>query len=167
MSFNTIGLYANYWDDDFTIPPRRSRNPIFMLRWAQWFKSNPRSLDYMQRLFVERFPDGKFYDVHEVDPAILKSLIAVADEIVLLYPDAIGLGFSGIEKQVRHEASSMVCIHVLNGRKRNFLLSKTVQANLRKRRFLELTMLPEIIVGLLIVALTPFVLIVDLLKGKR
>lgn len=167
MSFNTIGLYANYWVDDFTIPPRPSRNPIFMLRWAQWFKSNPRSLGYMHSLFAERYPNGKFYDVREVDPVILKSLIAAADEIVLLYPDAIGLGFSDIEKQVRHEASSMVCIRILNGRRRDFLLSKRVQANLRKRRFLELTMLPEIIVGLIILALTPFVLILDVLKGKR
>lgn len=167
MSSNTIGLYASPWGAEFSIPPRRSRNPLYLVRWAQWFKANPRSADYMRQLFAERHPGGEFIDANAVDAETLVARIGAAGEIVLLYPDAIGLGFGGIEKLVRRGSDPMAGVHVLNGRRREFVFSYNARRSLLKRRFLERTMLPELLTGLLMLMATPVLLTLDLLKGKK
>lgn len=167
MPASTIGLYFSKWGNDFSIPSKPSLNPIYLFRWAQWFKSNPRSSDYMRRLFAERFPEGEFIDTNEIGVAKLVKHIVEGDEIVFLYPDAIGLGFSDIEKQVSRACSPSVCVRVLNGRGREFIFNRNTKYNLHLRRFLEQTMLTEIIACLLITVCTPFLLLIDFLRGKN
>lgn len=167
MSSSTIGLYLGHWGEEFSIPARRLRNPLYMLRWALWFKANPRPGGYMRQLFAERHPDGEFVDVGAVDAATLAARIGEAAEIVLLYPDSIGIGFGGLEKRVRQGRNPIAGIRVLNGRRREFVLSCTVRRNLRTRRILELTMLPELAAGAAMLLATPFLLTIDLLKGKK
>ena len=140
------------------------RNPRLLWRKAQWFKANPRSEAYMRARLAEHWPEAEFVDV-AADPA-WETRISGAAEIVLLYPDAIGIGFRGLERRVRVHAPR-AAIQVLNGRRRVFLLDPATARALRVRRFLERTMLLDVFMGLAFLAATPVLLACDLARGRR
>ena len=53
-------------------------------------RSNPRTQEYMLALLREKFPDAEL---------ISKGDSCQIGRIILLYPDSIGLGWSGLEKE--------------------------------------------------------------------
>lgn len=130
------------YDDSFFI-----KKPFWMpekLHRVVCQRANPRSKEYMQNLLSENFPNHKL---------ISPDNITNADDVVLLYPDSIGLGWGSIERKIKNISKN---IQVLNGRKRKFILNSKIQSQLNLRRLLEITFLPEII-------LTPFILFYSVL----
>ncbi len=67
------------------------------------------------------------------------------DALVLLYPDAIGLGWGRIERALKPLGVPIVL--VVNGRKRTFILDKSSRLALKWRRFLEYIWLVEILLA--------------------
>ncbi len=161
----TLGLYYDMWGDGETGPPARSRNPRHLYRRAVWFKSNPRSAAAMEQLFLESFSDGRFVDVAKTNR--WQHEAADCETVVLLYPDAIGLGFGAIERQVLRRHGGGRQTRVLNGRRRDFLLTPSVRRGLRLRRILERTMAGELLFGLVFLVATPLMLSFDLVRGRR
>jgi hypothetical protein len=132
--------------------PRRSVRRAYRRRLLE--KSNPRPPQYMRDLFAERHPNGTIEsDVPARD----------ADEIVLLYPDAIGLGFGAIERRL----PSGVPVRVVNGRRRDFALDRRTRRALALRRALERTMAFEAVALAAAAVATPALLVVDLVRGRR
>lgn len=118
----------------------------------------------MQALLAERYPDAEFVEIG-VKP-LSNDMDFGATDIVLLYPDAIGLGFTPIEQQIRRKAPA-AAVEILNGRRRQFTLDQKSRVGLRLRRFLEWTMLAELAAGLVIVAATPILLLIDFVRARR
>lgn len=145
-----IGLYGN---------PLGGATSLY--RRGVRYKANPRDAAYMRRLFAEQWPDGCFVDA-DADPHWPEAVPGAP--VVLLYPDAIGLGFSPLERRMRSLRPASVT--VLNGRHRRFAWDPAVRRALRLRRFLSWTMAGELAAGALIVATTPVLLIWDAVRGR-
>ena len=152
MTRRAIGIYMN--------PLSQARS--FYRRGVR-FKANPRDVTYMRALFHEHWPEGLFVDANS-DHAWAEILDA-ADHIVLLYPDAIGVGFAALERHVR--TASPDTIEVLNGRGRRFALDPPTRRALRLRRLLSWTMAGEALFAATILLATPALLIWDLARGRR
>lgn len=153
MSQPVVGVLAYPLGEDFGVAelPRRTTRRAY--RRALLEKANPRSPAYMRELFADRYPDGRIEtDVSAVDGA---------HTIVLLYPDAIGLGWEPIERRLPPD------VRVLNGRGREFALDRRARIALRARRLLERTMLVEAVALVAAAAATPALLAADLLRGRR
>lgn len=156
----TVALFLDPWEGLAEASPSL-RRPRLLWRKAMWFKANPRSLAYMRALLAEHFPDASLLDVRS-EPDWRHRLTG-ADRVVLLYPDAIGIGFGALERQLL----GRVPVTVINGRRRNFVLDRATRRRLRLRRFLERTMLLEGVFGLGLLLATPFLLGIDLARGRR
>ena len=89
-------------------------------RRALFSNANPRTEEYMLALCGERWPDVR---VVRVDDADWLDAVGGADIVVLLYPDAIGQGFAAVEREVLRRKKRWAEVRVLNGRRRDFLLS--------------------------------------------
>ena len=155
-----MGLFRR-WE----APDARARGPFARFARAVWYKANPRDEAYMRRLFAARYPDGVFVCAdREADwPERVKGVAT----IILIYPDAIGQGFGRIEAALSRGAGRGPAIRVLNGRGRDFALDRSTRRALKLRRFLERTMLIELAFVPFFVVLTPLLLTVDGLRGRR
>ncbi|MBF0136819.1 MAG: hypothetical protein H7833_15850 [Magnetococcus sp. DMHC-1] len=151
-------LYRS-WDP----PPKRMG--LGLWRWAVWFKANPRDTTYMQTLFRQHFPDGDFIDVQQHPD--WNSHLQTCSQLVLLYPDAIGQGFTALERQVLRQRRPDCPVWVLNGRGRRFCLDRATRRALRWRRGLERFMLLELCLLPLFLLVTPLLLGHDFLRGRR
>ena len=160
MTTPVMGLFRR-WE----APDASARGLSSRLARAVWYKANPRDEAYMRRLFAERYPDGVFVCAdREADwPARLVE----GASVVLLYPDAIGQGFGRIEAVVGARPGPARAPRVLNGRGRDFALDRATRRALALRRFLERTMLIELAFVPFFVVLTPLLLTVDGLRGRR
>lgn len=161
MDKKVLGIFHNPWQSEYD--PRRSLAELY--RRAVWLKANPRDEGYMKALFAERYPQGVFVNA-DAGPDWRRELPS-ADTVVLLYPDSTGLHFSRLESVVGRDKKTWATVRVLNGRRRDFVLSAQVRRRLRLRRFLERSMLGEALATAAFAAATPFFLIGDLLKGRR
>lgn len=161
MQKSTVGIYH----DDWRTTPARASSLADLHRRAVMVKAGPRDSAYMRRLFAERWPDGQFVDADAGTD--WTSLVREADVVVLLYPDAIGLGFGGIESLVARNRKHWATVRVLNGRRRSFVLSRTAHAGLRMRRAIERSMMGEALLIVPFVMVTPFLVAIDLLRGRR
>jgi hypothetical protein len=158
-----IGLYHDAWSG-LGEAPITLRRPLLLFRKAMWFKANPRSADYMRARLAEAWPAARFFDCG-TEPD-WEQAAAAAGDVVLLYPDAIGIGFGDIERRLQSVAPRAT-LHVLNGRRRGFLLDAATHRALRLRRFLECSMLVEIVFGCGFLLATPVLLGVDWARGRR
>jgi hypothetical protein len=166
MTTLTIGLFFSPWDPQLKSPSAvRSRNPLTMYRRAFWFKANPRDERYMKDLFTGYFREGVFINIDR-DPFWHDNL-GEADTVVLLYPDAIGQGFYPLETKVQRRKKRRAAIRALNGRRREFLLNRATLYSLRVRRIMERWMLGEVAALILFAFITPVLVVIDLLKGRR
>jgi hypothetical protein len=156
-----IGIFYNPWPVEFG----EKKSVGVLYRRAVWFKANPRSEEYMRALFLERMPDGIFLNTERDEH--WRSHLGSADSIFLLYPDSTGLFFSDLESEVEKHKPEWATMRVLNGRRRAFVLSRAVRRRLRLRRFIERTMLGEALFSAAFLAVTPFFLISDLVRGRR
>jgi hypothetical protein len=163
MSAAIVALYHDPWKGlaDAAVDWRR---PWRVSRKAQWFKANPRTASYMQDRLAELWPEARFIDT-DAEPDWDRALDGAA-QIVLLYPDAIGIGFNRVERIVRARANHAI-LQVVNGRRRVFLLDDATARALRLRRFLEETMVLEAVMGLGLLVATPVLLAFDLARGRR
>jgi hypothetical protein len=133
----------------------RRRGPLGRAyRRALYEKANPRSRAYMEALFAERYPHGRLAG----SPGE-----AHAGEVVLLYPDAIGLGWAPIERGLPADVTA----RVLNGRRREFTLDRRARRALRVRRALERSLAGETLALAAILVASPFLVAVDALRGRR
>jgi hypothetical protein len=137
--------YALFDDSFFKIKPGWMPEKLYRVVCQ---RANPRSKEYMLNLLHEKFPEAEFIDLeHPPSPG----------KVILLYPDSIGLGWGKIENRLKIQIQNII---VLNGRKRVFEFTSSVQRTLLLRRFLEMTFLPEIL-------LTPFVLFYGALVATK
>jgi hypothetical protein len=146
----TLGVLHDPW------PARRSR-PLRRYRTMVEYKANPRDEAYLRALFAERYPDGRLVGPDDVQGA---------ERVVLLYPDAIGLGWNDVERAVGRAAPGAE-VRVLNGRRRDFALDARTRRRLRLRRGLETTVAGEALFALVFVLATPVLLAWDALRGRR
>jgi hypothetical protein len=161
MERKAVGVFHNPWRSDYD--PRRSLSELYGR--AVWLKANPRGEEYMRALFAERYPEGVF--VTTAGGEDWRRAVAGADTVVLLYPDSIGIRFSAVEREVERARKTWATVRVLNGRRRDFVLSRTVRRELRRRRLAERAMLGEALAVVLFAAATPFFVASDLLRGRR
>lgn len=127
------------------------------------WKANPRAPEYMRERFAESVPSGR---VVEAGPR-LAAAVADADHIVLLYPDAIGLGWGPIEREVLAAAAPAAPVEVLNGRRRRFAFDQGTRRALRIRRAAEWTMFGEVLAAPVILAGAPLLWAIDALRGRH
>lgn len=151
---SVVGVLHHPWGEDYGYEALPRRRPRRVYRRTLWWKSNPRDAEYMRALFAERYPDGLLH-VGDLDPP-------PAGTTVLLYPDAIGLGFTPLERRLRGRK-----LHVLNGRRRDFALDARTLRRLRVRRLIERMMLGEAVMVPLVVALALPLAIFDALRGRK
>ena len=161
MERKTVGVFHNPWRSDYD--PRRSLAELY--RRAVWLKANPRDEAYMRALFAERYPAGVVVNAGEGDD--WRREVAAADTVVLLYPDSTGIGFAGLEREVARVSKTWATVRALNGRRRDFVLSRATRRELRRRRLIERAMLGEAAAILLFAAATPLLVASDLLRGRR
>jgi hypothetical protein len=122
------------------------------------FKANPRDEAYLRALFAEHYPEGRLGGPGDV---------AGAERVVLLYPDAIGVGWGPVERRIRKRAPRRTEVRVLNGRRRDFELDGRTRRQLRLRRILEKSLAGEALATVLFLVVTGPLLATDLVRGRR
>lgn len=157
---NQVAIFYDHWTKEREGRPTFQR-PLRLWKKVVWYKSNPRTFEYMSAVASERFPGIKVIQASRHLPIEARS----ARKLILLYPDSIGLGFSRIEREIA-KMNQMPLVEVLNGRRRSFLLDNATKRALYLRRFLEWTMLVEFIVGATLVVTSPFLLLFDWARGR-
>jgi hypothetical protein len=158
MSKGTLGLFHMPWSGNYDAP----QTIVAVYRRSVWYKANPRTEEYMRDVFRRLWPDGEFVNIAS-DPQWLDRAQR-ASSVVLVYPDAIGLGFLKIESAIKRTVRRPVT--VLSGRQRQFLLDGRTRRQLYLRRFLERTMLLEAVAIILFLVATPFLLGIDLIRRR-
>lgn len=152
------------------------------------FAANPRTLEYQLGLVKDVLALGRVTEITcFIDPAIsdqsvqnqFASLGKVEirdpgsvssidlqgfDTVIVVYPDALGLGRSGMEAGLLR--STRVPLYFVNGRRRIMPLDSAARRALSWRRLLANTRLMELCLSLLIIPLALFWAAVDGLRGK-
>ena len=156
---NTVGLL--HIPKEYSSPPPGLRG-----LWRRHLIANAgvRDREYMMALFTSHFPNGTVVDIE--DGRIPPEIGASADNIVLLFADAIGMDFGDIERNVARRWPSRRVL-VLNGRRRFFDLDAPMRRKLALRRILEATRLPELAFFAVFLVATPVLLVIDALRGRR
>ena len=132
-------------------------------------RRNPRTLAYMQALAKEAYPDCAPNDICALEegddlPDIDWNSI---QEIVLLWPDANGTGWRGIERRVLGHRTATTTVTALTGRRRSFALNRWTLLSFRLRRLLEKTFAFELAFVLFFCVASSIVVPYDLLRGRR
>jgi len=84
-----------------------------------------------------------------------------ADSVLLIYPDALGLGWATLESRLPRGQ-----VYVLNGRRRIFPFNASTRGKLRWRRLLANTRATELLATITIVPLAAGLAAWDALRGK-
>lgn len=147
----TVGVWYDPW-------PARRGGRLRRYRTMVEFKANPRDEAYMRALFAERYPDGRLGGPEDVSEA---------GRVVLLYPDAIGLGWRPVERTLMRRVAPDAELRVLNGRRRDFVLDRRARARLELRRWLEAALVGEAVATAVFLLVAPALLAWDLLRGRR
>lgn len=156
-----VGLLHYPWGEDYGLSSVRRRTPRRIYRRALTYKANPRSAEYMDALFRERHDRA----LVRTDLDGWQDAVREADRVVLLYPDAIGLGFWPLERKLRKLQQGDLT--ALNGRRREFTLDARTRRALRRRRFLERAMILELVAVPALILATPVLALIDLIRGRR
>jgi hypothetical protein len=149
-----VGILTYPFGEDFGLSaaPRRTLRRAY--RRALYERANPRTPEYMRSLFAERYPNA---------PVVDDLPAGEACELVLLYPDAIGLGFGRLERRLPQGVS----VRVLNGRRREYAFDRRARSALQIRRALERAMIVEVIGLTFVLLATPFLAAFDYARGRR
>src|SRR5208283_1707428 len=103
------------------------------------FGRTVRSKEYMEDLAQELFPEfraGAMLTVKE-DCVLPQTDWQGISQVVLLWPDANGMGWGAIERDVLRRAPAGVRMIAVSGRRRIFALTPRLLATQRWKRFLE------------------------------
>ena len=138
-------------------------------RLAGWLRNqrNPRSGVYMERLARERFPQLDKLVCAGPDGRLPEISWAEVQQIILLWPDANGIGWKPIESQCLRNRRVGARIWILNGRRRQVELNGKVYRKLKLRRKLEVSLLLNIVTSAVVIPLASVLWLADLLRGKR
>lgn len=90
--------------------------------------------------------------------------LAAYNAIILVYPDALGLGWSSLERKLL--ASLRVPLFFATGRRRLMPLNLSAHRQLRWRRFLANSRVAELLCGALVIPFAISCAAVDALRGK-
>jgi hypothetical protein len=162
MIGKTVGVYSGaFWS---RIPDNGRRTPVALYGRALKLKANPRGEDYMRELFESTHPGGEF--VNADARTGWEGATRDAAQVVLLFPDATGIGFSGISWAARKLVQGSR-LTVLNGRRRSFPLDAAWRRRLAVRRIIERLMLGEAAALIGFVAMTPVLIMFDLARGRK
>ncbi|MDQ6734352.1 MAG: hypothetical protein M3Z35_09615 [Nitrospirota bacterium] len=124
------------------------------------YRGSPRSLPYMKELIHNRI--GKIDSSGMTETSIVSQVdVSKFKQIILLWPDANGMGWFDIERQIFKRKHANTLIYVLNGRRRLFELPRKQWRAFRLKRFLEKTFLLEIGVLLLFIVTAPILALWD------
>jgi hypothetical protein len=93
--------------------------------------------------FLKKWPQQILVGHIIADTQKSKNLLRTYDVIILLFPDAIGLGWGNIERRLLRLNNQTIL--VINGRRRVFILDRKMRGALILRRFLDVSCLVEII----------------------
>jgi hypothetical protein len=156
----TLGLFYSPWDD-----AARPRGIFGRLNDHYRGVLMPRSAAYMEQAFKRSFPEGVFRDV-QASPD-WRELIRKAETVILLYPDPIGFNCGRLFADARRHKPDYAAIRMLNGRQRTFLLTSTARIQLALRRAATRLMLAEIAIGGALLVMSPFLVLLDLARGRR
>jgi hypothetical protein len=128
-------------------------------------RRNPRTAQYMAALIEGRGNAGtvvRVTDAQTLDPRQL----GAARTIVLLWRDGNGCGWSRVERIVFRHKRPECPVLVLNGRRREFVLTPSIRRTYLLRRFVEKTLLPEMAAFMAFVLLSPLLVAWDVLRGR-
>ena len=155
---NTLGIL--HFPSDYEHPRKG-----FPALWRRHVLANAavRDREYMLNLFGEHFPSGH---VATVDDEVPSNEIESVKNVVLLFPDSIGLDFRGIERSIGREWPDKR-LFALNGRRRFFRLDDSMQRRLALRRFLEKSRITEALLVFGFAVATPVLALFDLMWGRR
>jgi len=87
------------------------------------------------------------------------------EQIILLWPDGNGMGWSSIERKVIRAKNATARVYVLNGRRRLFELQRRIWRGYKVRRFLEKSFLLESGVLVVFLLTAPILALWDLVIG--
>jgi hypothetical protein len=128
-------------------------------------RRNPRTADYMSALADEGADSSQIVRIADTQALDVRQ-IAAAHDIVLLWRDGNGAGWSAIEQIVLRHKRPGCAVRVINGRRRAFELTHSVRRGFRLRRFLEKSLLPEAAASLAFVVVSPVLVVWDALRGR-
>jgi hypothetical protein len=159
---NTIAILA-YPDGSRRAPSGPPNGFLDKLSRISRYKRNPRPPEYMRAAAAAHAPGA---EVIEIEGAVPRDRLARASEVVLLWPDAIGYGWTPIERQV-FAAAPGARVRAVTGRQRVIPLSGGSLMSMRLRRVAERLCLGEIAMGVALLATAPFLVAWDLVRGRR
>ena len=128
------------------------------------YKRNPRSPEYMRHLAASLLPTAT---VVEVGAALPRAAMSQARHVVLLWPDAIGYAWSGLEREVFKYKRRDANVYALSGRGRTIKLTTGALFGLRLRRLAERLWLGEAAMALGLLLSAPFLVMWDFARGHR
>lgn len=136
------------------------------------YRRNSRALEYMRILASSELgPGTEFVVLQSVARAahdLTAGRIQSADQIVLLWPDAIGYGWWPVERAVFAAKSGPAEVTVITGRQRQFRAStQRALTPFRWRRVMERLWLGEIVFAATLLMSAPFLAAWDAVRGRR
>ena len=129
-------------------------------------RRNPRNRDYMRALMASAGFSNPQLLTADADGSLDRGSLQQATTIVLLWPDGNGTGWRSIEQQVFSQTPNTTRIVVLNGRRRQFELSRSSWLGYLGRRALEKSLLAEAAFFVVFVMTSPFLVVWDRLRGR-
>lgn len=165
MSASVVGLYLPKLDAEIAPYEGRYEGLVAKYRRLIWYTADPRPEPYMRELFSRHHADGVFVNVN-ADPA-WQQAAAGADTVVLLYPDAIGLGYGPLEREIAGLKKDWAAVRVLSGKRQQFLLTRAALLGLRMRRLFSRLLVGEMLFTVVFLVVTPLFLLVDWIGGRK
>jgi hypothetical protein len=129
------------------------------------YRRNPRSPEYMRAVVAEVFPIAQVVELAGDIPP--REALARASSIVLLWPDAIGYGWSRVERAVFRSKRRGARVLAVTGRRRTLELTPSTLLSLRARRMAERLWLGEAALAVALLASAPFLVVWDFARGHR
>ena len=128
------------------------------------YKRNPRGPEYMRHVAASMLPRATVVESHG---SAVGAAVAQAPHIVLLWPDAIGYGWTPIEREVFKHKRRDAQVYAVTGRRRSFRLTPATLFGLRLRRFAERLWLGEAVMAAALLISSPFLVMWDFARGHR
>ena len=161
---NTVAILA-FPDRPRAAAPLSAAGRVFAkLDKAARYRRNTRSRDYMRSLAVAELPGAT---ILEVDGELPTARIAAAAHVVLLWADAIGYGWTPIERAVFRSKRRGARVLALSGRRRLLELTSGTLLAFRIRRGAERLWLGEIAAAAALLLTAPALVAWDLARGRR
>ena len=155
-----------------TLLPKSLQRVILKLGGFLEFRRYPRSWEYMNALLSRHISNAHLTTAKRFDADVNVASLPDVDwqrlrQIVLLWPDANGTGWSMIERWVFRHKTFETGVYVLNGRGRLFELTRPGWRRWRLKRFLEKSFLAEIGFLLFFLVTSPFLSLWDAVTRRR